>query len=195
MLGARLAKRVGVYRLAVLAVLFVPAIARGEPPSPGVVYATAAVCVCGAGVSGNSYGFLGWDLALGARVGDWWLRGALTRTQFIEGTYGFMYEPHAGVERRTYDNPHASAFFGLDVGMLTGSGPQEDAAGDSTLRGGFVMPRAGIEGGFEHVRIRFSIELVLGYGHAVAVGDPGTPVVDATGFMKGGNLELGFTVR
>jgi hypothetical protein len=57
------------------------------------------------------------------------------------------------------------------------------------------MPRAGIEGGFEHVRIRLALELVLGYGHAVIVGDDTTPTMQASGFMKGGNLELGFTVR
>lgn len=187
--------RVGVYRLAVLAVLLAPAVAGAEPPDPGVLYATAAGCICGASVSGNTYGVVGWDLAIGARVGDLWLRGALMRTQFIESTNGVMYEPHVGVERRTYDNPHASAFLGLDVGMLTGSGPHEDAIGDSSLRGAFVMPRVGVEGGFEHVRIRFSLELVLGYGHAVDVGDGTTPTVDAKGFMRGGNIELGFTVR
>lgn len=195
MFGAALAKRVGVHRLAVLAVLLVPVVASAEPPDPGALYGTAALCICGAGVSGNSYGVVGWDLALGARVGDLWLRGALMKTQFIDSTTGFMYEPHAGVELRTYDNPHASAFAGVDVGMLTGSGPHEDAIGNSSLRGGFVMPRVGVEGGFEHVRIRFAIEIVLGYGHAIDVGDGTTPTVDAKGFMKGGNLELGFTVR
>jgi len=187
---------VGVHRLAVLAVLIVPAVASAEPPSPGVFYATAAGCLCGAGVRGvPSYGLVGWDLALAGRLGDWWLRGALMRTQFIQGTYGYMYEPHVGVERRTYDNPHASAFFGLDAGMLTGSGGYEDSIGDSKIRGGFVMPRAGIEGGFEHVRIRLSLEVVLGYGHAVDVGDTPDQTVDKTGFMRGGNLELGFIVR
>lgn len=184
----------GVHRLSVLAVLLVPAIASADP-DPGLFYATAAGCVCGAGVSHSSFGVVGWDLAIGARVGDLWLRGAVMRTQFIEGTYGFMYEPHVGVEHRTYDNPHASAFFGIDVGMLTGSGPHEDAVGNSSLEGGFVMPRAGIEGGFEHLRIRFALEVVLGYGHAIEVGDGTAPNVDVSGFMKGANLELGFTVR
>lgn len=184
------------HRLAALAVLLVPAAASAEPPSPGDFYVSVAGCACGAGLRGGpGYGFVGYDLALGVRYDDWWFRGALTKFYFSQGDDGQIVEPRIGIERRTYDNPHASAFFGIDTGFVTGSGLHEDATGPSTIRGGFVMPRAGIEGGGEHLRIRLSLEIVLGYGHAVDVQDEGTPVVDTRGFMDGGNLELGFTVR
>ena len=95
--------------------------------------------------------------------------------------------------RTTTRTPPGSS--GSTPAWLPVPGLHEDAYGPSTIRGGFVMPRVGIEGGGEHVRIWFSIEVVLGYGHAVDVQDPGTPPVDARGFTPGVNYELGFTVR
>jgi hypothetical protein len=187
---------VRVHRLALVVVLLAPALAAADP-APGTVYASVAACLCTAGVRGTpTYGEFGYDLALGVRVHDVWIRAAFARSQFVDGTTGTFVEPRLGIEHRTYDNPHASAFFGLDTGFVTGSGYWEDAYDKSTLTGGFVMSRGRIEGGSEHVRVRVVLEFLLGYGHAVdRPGDTPAGTTDRTGLMRGVNLNLGFTVR
>jgi hypothetical protein len=186
---------VGVHRLAVLAVLIVPAIATAEP-DPGDFYATVAGCTCGAGVSGApGHGGLGFDLAAAARYGDWWFRGALTDMQMWINDSGNILVPRVGIERRTYDNPHASVFFGIDAGLVTGTGTPEDSDTNNTLSGFVVMPRVGVEGGGEHIRIRFEIELGVGYGHAVEPEVAPPQPMTVSGKLTAGALMLGFTVR
>jgi hypothetical protein len=185
----------GVQRIAALAVLLAPAVASAEP-DPGVWYATVAACGCGAGVRGEpGHGGFGFDVAAAGRYGHWWFRGALTDMQMWMNDPGHILLPRVGVERRTYDNPHASAFFGIDVGMVDGTGSAEDTNDPVTIRGAFVMSRAGIEGGGEHVRIRLSFELGLGYGHAVEPEVAAPQPASASGFLTAGALLLGFTVR
>jgi len=180
-------------RLAVSAVLLVPAVASAEP-DPGILYATAAVGVGGVGVSGaRSVGGPGFDLAAAGRYRGWWIRVALT--EMVMNLDGKLSEPRVGVERRTYDNPNASAFVGIDAGILSGAEAVEDTIGPTTLRGGFVMPRGGVEAGGEHVRFRFELDFPLGYGHDVEAQECPDPPRTSTGFLRGVTLLLGFTVR
>ena len=176
-----------------LAVLIVPAIASADP-DPGVFYVTAAVGVGGVGVSGaTSYGGPGFDLAAAGRYGDWWIRAALTEMAMNED--GKLTLPRIGIERRTYDNPNASAFAGIDVGYLSGEDAVEDTIGPTTLTGPIAMPRGGVEIGGEDVRFRFEIDIPLGYGTSVEAGDCTTPSRTSRGLLRGFTLLLGFTVR
>jgi hypothetical protein len=179
------------HRLAFVAALLAPAVGAADP-DPAHVYVTAAGCLCSAGVSGGrSDGVIGYDLAAAARYGDVWFRGALTVSTMTLELPGHMIEPRIGVEIRTHDNPTAAAFYGVDVGLLDGSGLQEDEPDPATISGGFAMARGGVEIGGVHVRLRVALELLAGYGHAVDPAD----MFDKRGFLRGGNLSVGIIVR
>jgi hypothetical protein len=184
---------VGVHRIAVLALLVVPAVATADPYQ-GVFYVTAAVSVGGIGVRGTQgYGGPGFDLAAAGRYGDWWFRGALTEMAMNDD--GKLTMPRIGIERRTYDNPNASAFGGIDVGYLSGEDAVEDTSGSTTLRGPVVMPRGGVEIGGEHVRVRIELDFPIGYARDVAAQEYPNPPITTSGFLRGITFLLGFTVR
>jgi hypothetical protein len=156
------------------------------------VYFAAAGCVCGASVNGvRGGGGVGYDLAAAGRYGDVWFRGAVTVETMSLELAGHLIEPRIGVELRTHDNPKAAAFWGVDAGIVDGSGLVEDEMSERTIRGGFAMARGGFELGGVHVRVRVALELLAGYGHGF---DPGVPAT-ASGMMRGGSLSVGFIVR
>jgi hypothetical protein len=175
-----------VRRLALAAVLLVPAVAAADP-DPSRIYVAGGLF---AGRVGEHEGY-GYDLAAAGRVGDLWLRGALTR---LVDAGGGVLEPRVGIEIRNHDNPNVSPFLGLDVGYVDGSRTIEDSNVDSTLRGAFAMARGGIEFGGEHLRLRFEIDLIGAYARTVEP-DQADQSLSQTGFQRGANVGLGLVVR
>ena len=170
--------------------MFVPLVAAADPDSASL-YGHAGIGLGSFAPSGRATGIFAYDVAAAVRLGDVWIRGALTVAELGFGSSDKQYEPHAGVEWRSHDRPTAAAFAGLEVGWARGDGYVED--GQRFLSAPFVMPRGGIEIGGEHVRVQLTLELMLGYGRLRDTSY--TPVIDEQATMKGANLALGIIVR
>lgn len=177
------------HRLA-LAVLLVPALAAADP-SPGRVFGEAAL------LTGDMarMGGLGYDVAAAGRIGDLWLRGALTMLVVGVDEDGRVIEPHLGIEWRTLQRSNGAVFLGLEAGFVDGKAYIEDASFDRTVRGPFVMTRGGIEIGAEHLRVRLAVELIAGYVHTVMPDETLENPIDETGLRPGANITVGLIVR
>jgi hypothetical protein len=185
--GARLAKQADVRRLVVVALLLVPAVASAEDPSR--VYGAGSLVLAGFAGKGGP----GFDLTAGVRYRALWIHGAFTAISMDPSEAGgHLYEPHLGIEWRTYDNPTAAVFWGFDAGLADGSAPIEDETDPLVVRGAFAMARAGLEIGGVHARLRLAIEVLGGYAR---VSDPTESPMTQRGFQPGMNIDVGVTVR
>ncbi|MBV8758859.1 MAG: hypothetical protein JO257_16340 [Deltaproteobacteria bacterium] len=175
-------------RFAALAILLVPLVASAEPAD---FYGRAGIGLGGFSPPDFGGGVVVYDFAAAARLGDVWLRGALTVAELGYGSSDQLYEPHAGIEWRA-DRPHTGAFIGIDAGWARGDGYVED--GSRFISAPFVMPRGGLEFGGAHVRVQLTLELAFGYGRFIDTSVSPAPVDERTQ-MGGANLELGLIVR
>lgn len=182
------------FRLVVLAILFVPLVASAEPEVPRF-YARlgAGFGAFGPATNQGTAGLVVYDGALAVRFGEIWVRGALTHASLNdEDPLNSMLEWHGGVEWRPDPRRDAHWFLGLDAGYAKGQSIIEDG-GMQWLSSPFVMPRAGYEFGTDHVRFQITFELLEGYGHYKKLEDTGN--VNGDMHTQGANLELAIIGR